>query len=284
MGSFRIGLAPDSNINRATQNAQIDLFGLPFQLDEDALATSGIGLTGSVSGLYRKNLGKNARLNIRANGSGDFYTRSEFNDFTVSTSVGVEIFEKNRSISLPISFGQRYIGQTKIFDFYGLTADTRFRVDKKSQIQATAAINYFDYQQRTDLSGRVTRLALFYERLLSPTLTVRVGANISGNETNDEINTTNSIGGELVVGKTVGPLTLFSRAGYSNTQGDVVFAPFTVVRETDFYSGEVGVIFRAISYRGLSPQLRFRRIVSDSNIPLFDFNSNRFEFAVTRTF
>lgn len=284
IGNFKIGLAPDSNINNATQNAQINLFGLPFQLDEEALATSGIGLTTSLSGLYRKNIGKTARLNIRAGADGDFYAQSQFNDFTLSTSIGVEIFDKNKSISIPIGFGQRYIGQSKIFDFYSLAAETRFRVDRKSQIQFNAGINYFDYQQRTDLSGRLGRLSVFYERLLSPTLSLRIGANASENDTNAEVNDTKSIGGEITLGKDLGPITIFSRGGYSNTKGDVIFVPFTVVRETNFYTGEIGVILRGLSYKGLSPQLRFRRIVSDSNIPLFDFNSNRFEVAVTRTF
>ncbi len=284
IGSFSVGVAPDSNINRATQNAQIDIFGLPFQLDEEALATSGVGLTAAVSGLYRKNIGKNARLNVRAGGNGDFYRRSAFNDFTISAGIGVEIFEKNRSISLPITIGQRYIGQNKVFDFYSLAANTRFRVDKKSQLQLMAGVNYFDYRVRTDLSGRVLRLGLSYERSLSSTLSFRINGNISDNETNSEINDTRSAGGEIILGKDLGGITVFSRGSYFNTQGDVNFAPFPNVRNTNFYSGELGVILRRLSYKGLSPRFLFRRIESDSNIPIFNFSSNRFEVSVTRTF
>ena len=38
-----VGIAPDSNINSATAKEQVDLFGLPFRLDPDARAKSGIG-------------------------------------------------------------------------------------------------------------------------------------------------------------------------------------------------------------------------------------------------
>lgn len=284
IGGFSIGLAPDSNINRATQNAQIDIFGLPFQLDEAALATSGIGLTAALSGTYRKNICKSARLNISASGNGDFYRRSVLNDFTISMGLGVEIFDKNRSISLPITVGQRYIGQNKIFDFYSLAANLRFRIDRKSQLQLMAGVNYLDYSVRTDLSGRILRLGLSYERSLSPTLSFRINGNISDNETNSVINDTRSVGGEIIVGKDLGAVTVFSRARYFNTKGEVNFVPFADIRNVNLYSGELGIILRKYSYKGFSPQLLLRRVENDSNIPIFDFSSDRFEASITRTF
>ena len=57
--SAAVALAPDSNINAATSSREVNLFGLPAQLSEDARQTSGVGLNATISGgyegeLYRK--------------------------------------------------------------------------------------------------------------------------------------------------------------------------------------------------------------------------------------
>ena len=41
--SAAVALAPDSNINAATSSREVNLFGLPAQLSEDARQTSGVG-------------------------------------------------------------------------------------------------------------------------------------------------------------------------------------------------------------------------------------------------
>ena len=45
---------PDSNINAATSARQVELFGLPASLSEDARQTSGVGVSANVSGGYER--------------------------------------------------------------------------------------------------------------------------------------------------------------------------------------------------------------------------------------
>ena len=52
-GSLSLAVAPDTNINRATEASTVRIFGLPFVLDEGARASSGVGLIVSGSGAYR---------------------------------------------------------------------------------------------------------------------------------------------------------------------------------------------------------------------------------------
>ena len=44
--NLAFGIAPDSNINSATDKERVDILGLPFRLDPDARARSGIGVIG----------------------------------------------------------------------------------------------------------------------------------------------------------------------------------------------------------------------------------------------
>lgn len=43
-GSLSLALAPDTNVNTSTSAQTVNIFGLPFQLDDQARATSGIGV------------------------------------------------------------------------------------------------------------------------------------------------------------------------------------------------------------------------------------------------
>ena len=52
--SAAVALAPDSNINAATSSREVNLFGLPAQLSEDARQTSGVGLNARISGDTRR--------------------------------------------------------------------------------------------------------------------------------------------------------------------------------------------------------------------------------------
>jgi hypothetical protein len=64
--SVNFGIAPDTNINRATASDHVTLFGLPFKLSQDARQQSGIGVTGTVAGEYRADLLPDVRLRTGA--------------------------------------------------------------------------------------------------------------------------------------------------------------------------------------------------------------------------
>ena len=85
-----LSVAPDTNINAATSAREVDLFGLPATLSEDARQTSGVGLSAGIGGGYEARLSRDARfrtsahLHTRTYGSG----KSAFNERTVSLGAG----------------------------------------------------------------------------------------------------------------------------------------------------------------------------------------------------
>ena len=60
--SAAVSLAPDSNINAATSSREVNLFGLPAQLSEDARQTSGVGLNANISGGYEARISPDLRF------------------------------------------------------------------------------------------------------------------------------------------------------------------------------------------------------------------------------
>ena len=62
----RAAIVPDTNVSAGPRNTTVELFGLPFELDENARRRSGIGLTMSVLGEVFPRLNKFWRLEARA--------------------------------------------------------------------------------------------------------------------------------------------------------------------------------------------------------------------------
>ena len=71
-----VALAPDSNINAATSSREVNLFGLPAQLSEDARQTSGLGLNASISGGYEARISPDLRFRTGASLSTRTYEQS----------------------------------------------------------------------------------------------------------------------------------------------------------------------------------------------------------------
>lgn len=64
-GTFELALAPDSNINRATQARVLDTIIAPLTLSEDARAQSGHGVRLAGQATYRPRQGSRARAKAR---------------------------------------------------------------------------------------------------------------------------------------------------------------------------------------------------------------------------
>ena len=93
--SAAVALAPDSNINAATSSRQVNLFGLPAQLSEDARQTSGVGLNANISGGYEARISPDLRFRTGASLYTRTYEQSKFNDRTLTLRAGPRfLFEK----------------------------------------------------------------------------------------------------------------------------------------------------------------------------------------------
>ena len=90
-----VAIAPDTNINAATSARQIDLFGLPATLSEDARETSSVGLSASIGGGYEARLSPDLRLRTSANLQTRTYGQSEYNEQILSLRAGPRfLFER----------------------------------------------------------------------------------------------------------------------------------------------------------------------------------------------
>ncbi len=89
--NLSLGLAPDSNVNRATRSSTLGTVIGDFTIDPEGQARSGIGLALSGNAYGRLPLSESASLTGRVFGSGRFYRDGRFNDRTLGVSLGPTI-------------------------------------------------------------------------------------------------------------------------------------------------------------------------------------------------
>jgi len=90
--SFEIALAPDSNINHATDQDKLGTVLGDFDISQDSKARSGTGLSLRGQSYRRFSLGHDGRaLLMRLSGLGNLYKHGRFNDIALDLGAGPEL-------------------------------------------------------------------------------------------------------------------------------------------------------------------------------------------------
>ena len=109
--NFNIGLAPDSNINSATDKESIDIYGLPFQLDPSARARSGTGLFFGGDASLRLNRFGKVPIYLGAYGRWLGYRDHRFDDDYAGAEAGPEVAARGRAAARNRNWSQALVWQ-----------------------------------------------------------------------------------------------------------------------------------------------------------------------------
>ncbi|BBI48411.1 hypothetical protein HORIV_08320 [Vreelandella olivaria] len=83
-----VAMAPDTNINAAPSIEEISIFGLPFQLSENAKRKTGIGLLLNTSAEWTPHIADNTRLRLGGSLYRTDYRGGDFDDTLTNVHIG----------------------------------------------------------------------------------------------------------------------------------------------------------------------------------------------------
>jgi len=174
-GSFELALAPDSNINRATDAKTLDTVIAPLNLSRDARERSGLGLKGSGQLYARANLSKDLALVPRVSGLGTLYRENQFNDISGSAQLGLEWRVKSDRLTLSAGHTWRWYGGDLYARTQNFSVDLLHPTGKRAQIDLDIGVSRVRYLRNDFQSGMIYNASMAYERAL----TARSGASLS---------------------------------------------------------------------------------------------------------
>lgn len=289
---FDVGLAPDTNINNATSAEQIDLLvspnnRLPFTLNPDARAKSGLGLTGSFSGGLRLKQSDTVALLIDGDGQFTAYEQGDFNDYMVQLAVGPELklSQKTQVTFQGVALNRWFGGETAQRQF-GAKAGLTTYLDQGQRIGLQLDARRTESGFGTDYDGWQYGAYGTYERVVaksmiaSASLFARRESLRADIFSNTEAGGNLGIGGELPRGINAGLSAGLSRADYDAPQ-----PLFSTASRGEWRANlRAYVGSRSIRVLGFSPSLTYTFTHIDSNYRFYDSDRHRFRFVLARYF
>lgn len=290
--SFDVGLAPDTNINNATSAEQVDLLvspnnRVPFTVNPDARAKSGLGLVGGFSGGLRLKQTDTVALLVDADGQFTHYENNDFDDYIVQLAVGPEFkLSANDTMSVQAVGLQRWYGGRTAQQQIGAKAGFQTLLDQGQRggvqfdIRHTQS-GFGDSYDGWQYSGYAT-----YERVLmrsmiaSASVFARRESLRSNALSNTETGFNLGIGGELSHGLNAGLSGGLSYAGY-----DAPMTYFSDRSRHDFRANVRAYLgSRAIRVLGFSPSITYTFTHNGSNYAFYASDRHRFRFALAHYF
>jgi len=289
-GYFGFSVAPDTNINAASNAAIIYINGLPFVRSQQGRASSDIGLVGWGGGEYQYPLTNRWRLRGGLNFNRREYKGSQFDQMFIGTYVGPRwLITRTTEMSLLATANQNWFGSSTWSNNLGVRLEVEHRLLPSLWTNGRASWQDQPYHRNPGLQGPQMVFSLGASYVLLPT--VRVNGQVGYSQQQARAHRWNSTGywtrvGTNVVlpwGFTVGLSGEFRWTDFGNG-----WFPFTLdnstPREDQTRILQATLLNRAITVFGFSPQVAFSNQVRESNAQLWDYKRNLVEMRWVRQF
>ncbi|MEN3950282.1 surface lipoprotein assembly modifier [Iodidimonas sp. SYSU 1G8] len=278
-------VAPDTNINVAPEDERVDLFGLPFILDENARQRSGVGVVVSGGAEYSPDLSQRTKLESNVYVRHSEYKGGAFDDTLVSAGIGPSFRWSRTTISAQATGYYRWYGG----DAYNraLGGQVTWEQDIARRWRASATIGYqqVDYLLNDQLDGPLYSFTATVTYGLSSRSYLR-GIFAVNYERADALALRNT---EWRYG-----LGLYRELGWgiiAYLQPEITFNPYKGIQpafnrrrnDTELRVG-LSLIKRDINLWGFSPELRYTFVKNHSSIDFYDYDRHRVEIGVSRKF
>ena len=283
-GSFELALAPDSNINRATDAKTLDTVVAPLNLSDEARQRSGLGLKGSGQIYLRADVGKDLALVPRISGQSAVYRASQFNDISASAQLGLEWRSKADRLTPSAGYTWRWYGGDLYARTQSLSLDWLHPTSKRAQIGTNVSVSRAHYAHNPLQDGMIYTASVTYERAL----TARSGGSISlssnRQSARDPGYATMSGGLGLTYWHDFGKVTLFYTAAASRLEADKRLFLFPDRRREWYARSGAGAVFRQVEVAGFSPIIRVAYERNWSAVGIYDYRRVSTDFGITRAF
>jgi len=283
--SFSIAIAPDTNINGATTERDIELFGLPFTLSDDARKKSGVGASVEGALEFAPHIAPNARWRIGGAVQRREYDGDMFDDMVVSLQTGPRVVLRHWDLSLLATGMNRWYGGDLYSQARGGRVEAMWHPGGRSVFSASLGLLDVDYTKIDDRDGLVVNASLSAFRQLDATsaLTARLGINRQDAREAAYANWSGVFAAgyqrELPAG-----FTVYLEPSISLVDYDGALAALGRARSDRIYGGTLALLNRHIVLDRFTPRISYSFTRTDSNIDLYDFNRHRIEIGLTTVF
>ena len=293
-GYFGLAVAPDSNLNAASESEIIyidTVFGrLPFTREGDVGAESGFGLSVWGGGEYQQPLSERLRLRVGSDVAVREYPGGDFDQHFLAAHVGPRWLASPRTeISLLATAQRQWLGSQPYADEFGVRLELDRRLTPGIWARGTAAYRERDHLSRDFLDGPVAEFTATFAWAPAPVLRVHATVGYAREHAAAEhwrnLSRWVRVGTSLALplGFTLGTSAQMRRTYYDGSgQVHLTLDGGKRLDRTRMFT--VSVLNRAFTLFGFSPQLALINEARLTNAQAQDYDRNRAELRFVRQF
>jgi len=281
---LELALAPDTNINRATNSDTLGTVFGDFTLDEGSKARSGVGAAMRGFAQARHSVSEDLRLVARASAEAHLYRHKQFNDISLELAAGPEWKLGRTRFAAEAGVGQQWYGMKPYQRSLRLTGSVTHPVDSVSQFRVDGGARWADNRFNDLQDGKGLSLRARYERAMSPSLLVAASIGVDRFKARDDAYSTKSWNVGLSAYQDIGRMTLSASVDVGGLKADERLALLPEAREDKLLRLSLGSVFRQFTFAGFAPVTRLVFEHNKSNVQFYDYKRTRTELGVSRAF
>ena len=287
-GYFTINLAEDSNVNQASSDSVILLFGIPFVVNNSVQSGKGIAIAGG--GEYQRALAaENTKLRTGFDISITDYAGRIFDQAAIATHWG-PLWKVNERWDFSVlgSTVHQWVGAKTYSKALGLRIESIYALNHKTKLRSNLSWYQRKINQRSFLDGPYANAGVTINWLMRPTLQIGASLSFGGERPKSEVWKNNSTGWGahfttlLPGGYTLGGSAYFDRIKYQGSWAQ--YTPGGVSRKDRVRKIRISAHKRNFKALGFVPQVTVVNEVRKSNAALYDYRRTRLEVAFQREF
>jgi outer membrane protein len=284
--SVNLSVAPDSNINAAAASNHVTLFGLPFELSQNAVQKSGIGVVANLSGELFTPLSQDLRLRTGGSLYSALYPgHSQFDDIQARASIGPQWLFGRGDVSALAVVGKRWYADSPYSESVGGRLEGDYNLTKQLQLSSYLEGLSDSFHTQQYFNGYNLDQGNYLTYYFNPRMLVRlIGGAGYQSATTDAYEYWYWRFGFGVQFEFPWGITAYA-------QPDVKISyysgldPFFAMRRTDrLYAGRLSLYKRDWNFWGFSPVLSLLYTDNRSNIPIYKFHRLQAQLGVTKQF
>ncbi len=282
--SIDVSLAPDTNVNRATQSRTLDTVIAPLDLSADARAKSGTGLKLFGQGFAKIALADRLDFVLRASALSSLYRSSEFNDVSLSLLGGIEWRLPRDRLTGALNVTRRWYGGQTYSDSRSVSIDWQHPLGTISQLNVTASVGRVRFPINNLQNGMLEESSIIVERALGARSGVAIGLSAVRQDAADPSYAYFALGPTAYGWREIGRTTVFLTTTSRRLIADARNFLFLDKRREWLVTYRAGATLRQISLAGLSPVFRVGLERNRSTIAIYDYRRTFAEVGLTRNF
>lgn len=285
--SYTVGLsiAPDSNLNTGSSAREVSLFGLPFDLSEDARQRSGVGLAVEAAGEWAPRLGAGKRLRLGIVGQRREYSGKDFDDMTLAVHAGPRLVSGKWDLSLLATGYRRWFASHLYNQAKGARVEATYHPSPRLAVSGALGAQWVDYRRAREMTGPLVSVnsSLVYALTPSSAATIKGGVSRQTARISPYSNWNGYVAAGYFRDLPLG-FSIYAEPSISMARYDESLLGFGEKRADSTKSLLVTLLNRHLVLTRFTPRISYTFTKQNSTITLYDFTRSRVEMGLTTVF